>query len=253
MLSIDETRLNSSERATLQTLSCYADDNPAPTIVEAARVCGCSVSHVSKAVRKAGFHGYKQYMRYLYFRDYPQDQTLDELARLKRFLDDFDPVLVDEFVGLVRSHRRIIFFGYGPSMICAQYFEYKLRLCTQSYVATAPDEQSVRSMVDSESLLVIITATGRYRSFKALSGYARDRGADVVVVSEERNPVLGRLGGRYMSLSNHNQPDSLEPHEKTRTVFFIFFEQVVQKILNTTPRAEADALTADRSPTRRVE
>jgi DNA-binding MurR/RpiR family transcriptional regulator len=238
MVSIDETRLNRTEREALRTLSGYTKNNPAPTIVEAASICGRSVSYISKTVRKAGFTGYKQYIRCRYFSKYPRNQTLDELERLKHFLDDFDPDLVDEFAGLIKSHRKIILFGYGPSMICAQYIEYKLRFCTQAYVTTAPDEHSVRSMVDDESVLIIITATGRYRSFDAISRHALGRGAEVVVVSEELNPVLRELGGRYIFLSNHNQPDTLAPHEKTRTVFFIFFEQVVRRILEAKGRID---------------
>ena len=231
MLSIDETRLNRTERATLRKLSDYASVHPAPTILEAATVCGCSTSHVSKTVRKAGFPGYKEYLRYLRSNERPGVRTLDEIERLRRFLDEFDPALVDEVVGLIRSHGKIVLFGYGPSMICAQYVEYKLRFCTQAFVATAPDEHSARSMVDRGSLLLIITTTGRFRSFDAIAHHARSRGADVVVVSEELNPALQELSGRYISLSRHDQSQKLEPHEKTRTVFFIFFEQVVQRIL----------------------
>ena len=238
MLSIDETRLNRTERAALRALSGYSADHPPPTIVQAAAICGCSASHISKSVRKAGFPGYKEFMRYLYLHDHPRGQAPDELVRLGRFLDDFDPALVDEFVGLIRSHGKIILFGYGPSLICAQYVEYKLRLCTQAYIATAPDEQSACSMADGGSLLIILTVTGRYRSFEAISRHARDRGAQVVVVSEELNPALTELGGRYFCLSNHNQPHAFEPHEKTRTVFFIFFEQVVRRILQTTEHDE---------------
>jgi DNA-binding MurR/RpiR family transcriptional regulator len=231
MLSIDETRLNQTERATLRTLSEYATANPAPTIAEAAAVCGCSVSHVSKTVRKAGFPGYKQYVRYLYADEIPRREPLDEIERLKRFLDDFDGALVNELAALITGHTKIVLFGYGPSMICAQYVEYKLRFCTHAFVATAPDEQSARTMLDTGSLLIVVTTTGRFRSFESISDHARDRGADVVVVSEELNPALADLGGRYICLSDHNQPDALEPHEKTRTAFFIFFEQVIQRIL----------------------
>jgi len=35
----------------------------------------------------------------------------------------------------------------------------------------------------------------------------------------------------FSCLSQHKQPDILKPHEKTRSVFFIFFEQVLQNIL----------------------
>ena len=231
MLQLDETRLNKTERTTLRTLSDYAQEHPAPTIVEAAVICECSVSHVSKAVRKAGFPGYKQYIRYLYFRDGPQRTSLDELRRLRSFLDEFDFEVMEEFARLIGNHRKIILFGYGPSLICAQYVEYKLRFCTPAHVTTAPDEHSVRSLVDNESLLVILTATGRYRAFDDICRLAIDRGSEVVVVSEEYNPALAGLCGRYIFLTEHHQPGSLEPHEKTRTVFFIFFEQVVQRIL----------------------
>ena len=231
MINIDATKLNPLERKVLDTLSSYAKNHPAPKIVEAASICGCSVSHVSKAVRKAGFGGYKQYMHYLYFGEHPQKETVGELERLKRVIDDFDVSLVDEFVELVEGHEKIILFGYGPSFICAQYFEYKFRFCTDAFITTPPDETSLRTMVDEKSLLVILTTTGQYRSFEDVSHHAKSCGADVVIVSEEFNSLLMDKCDRYFVLSHHTQSDELRPYEKTRTVFFIFFESVVQRIL----------------------
>lgn len=232
MLNVDETRLNTTEQHIMKTLSGYANEHPAPSISEAAAICGCSISQVSKTVRKAGYQGYKQYIRVLYSADLPRRAVLEEIERLKRFLEEFDPGLVAEFVGLLAGYRKIILFGYGPSLICAQYIEYKLRFCIDAHVATAPDEHTVRRMVDSESLLVILTATGRYRGFDGIVSHAETQGAAVVVVSEEYNPELARLVRRYLCLSEHRQSGTLEPHQMTRTVFFIFFEQVVQTILS---------------------
>lgn len=231
MINIDTTRLNPLEKNVLETLAGHAMSNPAPKIVEAAAICGCSVSHVSKAVKKAGFGGYKEYIHYLYFGDRPRKEPLGEIERLKRVLDEFDVALVDEFVELVVSHEKIVFFGYGPSHICAQYVEYKLRFCIDAVVAVSPDETSLRSMVDENTLLVILTTTGQYRSFHDVSIYAQSRGTDVIVVSEEFNSVLMEDCQRYFVLSHHKQSDALEPYQKTRTVFFIFFEQVVQRIM----------------------
>ena len=231
MINIDATKLNPLERKVLDALSSYSKSHPAPKIVEAASICGCSVSHVSKAVKKAGFGGYKQYIHYLYFGEYPKKETVAELERLKRVIDDFDVSLVDEFVELIRSHKKIILFGYGPSFICAQYVEYKLRFCTDAFITTPPDEASLRTMVDETSLFVIFTTTGQYRSFEEVSRHAKSRGADVIIVSEEFNSLLMDNCDRYFVLSHHKQSDELRPHEKTRTVFFIFFESVVQRIL----------------------
>ncbi len=232
MFNIDTTKLNDTERRVVDDLTAYAKGNPAPRIVEAARICGCSVSQVSKAVKKAGFSGYKRFIYYLYYNEQPKEQPLDELDRLKKVISDFDVSQVDEFVDLISRHEKIVLFGYGPSHICAEYFEYKLRFCTSAFITTPPDEQSVKNMLDETSLLAIFTTTGQYRSFEALTQHAKDRGADVVVVSEEFNPLLMENCSRYFVLTQHKQSDELRPYEKTRTVFFIFFEQVIKKILS---------------------
>lgn len=238
MLNVDTNRLNPQERKILETLRTYSRDHDAPTITEAAEICGCSVSQVSKAIKKAGFKGYKRYMGYLYYGELPRENTPAELDRLCRVIDEFDTSLVDQFVELIDTHEKIILFGYGPSHIAAQYFEYKLQFCTETFITTPRDEQSVRGVLDEGSLLAIFTTTGQYRSFADISSFARSRGADVLVVSEEYNPILMENCDRYFVLSRHPQSKSLQPYEKTRTVFFIFFELVIEKILARRAAAE---------------
>ncbi|MBL8056886.1 MAG: MurR/RpiR family transcriptional regulator [Anaerolineales bacterium] len=230
MFNVDTTRLNPAERRIVDGLVKHAKSNPPFKIKAAAELCGCSISQVSKAVKKAGFSGYKDFIHILYTGERPPAPAPDELDRLKRVIDDFDLATVAEFVSLLAEHERIVFFGYGPSLIGAQYFEYKPRFCSNAFVTTAPDEQSAKSMLEQASLLVIFTTTGQYRSFKGLAGEAKRKGAAVVVVSEEFNPLLLEICHRYIVLTRHKQSDTLAPHEKTRTVFFIFFEQVIQKI-----------------------
>ena len=241
MINIDVTKLNELEHRTLKRLSEHAKTSAPPKIVEAAEICGCSVSNVSKAVKKAGFVGYKQYIHYLYHGEEPATTTLTEVERLKRVLEDFDGSLVDEFIDIMSRREKIVFFGYGPSLIATQYFEYKLRFCFPSFVSTAPDENSLLSMVDDSTLLVIFTTTGRYRSFEEICNGARSRGGEIVVVSEEFNPRLMEQCDRYFVLSDHKQPEGLRPYEKTRTVFFIFFEQVVQTILGSREESKKTA------------
>lgn len=186
---------------------------------------------MSKAIKKAGFSGYKQYVSYLYHGNQPKTESPKEIERLKRSLADFDQTLVEQFVELINRHEKIILFGYGPSQIVAQYFEYKLRLCVSAFIATPPDEQTVSNMVDDTTLLAIFSTTGQYKSFEGIFKHAKSRGSDVVVISEEFNPLLMETCDRYLVLTQYKQPDSLKPYEKTRTLFFIFIEQVIQEIL----------------------
>ncbi len=230
MFNVDTTRLNPFDRKIVDQLVAYAKKNPAFKIREAAEICGCSISQVSKAIKKAGFSGYKNFIHVLYTGERPREPAFEELERLKRVIDDFDLSAVDDFARLLVEHDKIIFFGYGPSLISAQYFEYKLRFCTSAFISTATDEQLAKTMLEQSSLLVIFTTTGQYRSFKGLTLEAKRKGADVVVVSEEFNSVLMENCNRYFVLTRHKQSDALKPHEKTRTVFFMFFEQVIQKI-----------------------
>ena len=234
MISVNESKLNSYERRVLEVLADHVKDHPEPRIVDAADICGCSVSLVSKAIRKAGFRGYRQFIRYLKDGDAGQPEKIDELERLKAFLDDFDSSLVEDFVDLLVGREKVVLFGYGPSHLCAQYIEYKLRLCLRGYIITPPDEQTVRKMIDHRSLLIILTTTGQYRSFQPLIRFAESRGSDIVVVSEEFNRALMDSGNRYLFLSRYTQSEALEPHEKTRTIFFIFFEQVIQRLIRRT-------------------
>jgi DNA-binding MurR/RpiR family transcriptional regulator len=237
MFTIDKTRLNPSERKIVDELVAHAKNRPSLKITEAAEICSCSVSQVSKAIKKAGFSGYKNFIQLLYAGERPRAPALDELERLKGVIEDFDAAVIDEFVSLIYEHDKIILFGYGPSLISTQYFEYKLRFCSNAFVTTAPDEQSANSMLDRSNLLIIFTTTGQYRSFQSLTIEAKRKGADVVVVSEEFNPLLLENCNRYFVLTRHKQSDTLKPHEKTRTVFFIFFEQVIQKILQDKARS----------------
>jgi DNA-binding MurR/RpiR family transcriptional regulator len=230
MFDVDTTRLTTLDRRIVDDLMAHARHHPPFRIMEAAEICGCSMSQVSKAVRKAGFSGYKNFIRVLYAGEQPREPALDELERLKRVIEEFDLSVVDEFASLIKEHERVILFGYGPSQISAQYFEYKLRFCSSAFVTTAPDEESARSLLEQASLLVILTATGQYRPFGSLAREAAAKGADVVVVSEEFNALLLEICKRYFVLTRQVQPDTLKPHEKTRTVFFIFFEEVIRRI-----------------------
>jgi len=230
MFNVDTARLTPLDRRIVNDLVAHARQHPSFRIAEAAEICGCSISQVSKAIRKAGFSGYKHFIRVLYAGEQPREPALGELERLKRVIEEFDISAVDEFASLIDGHERVILFGYGPSLISAQYFEYKLRFCSSAFVTTAPDEESARTLLERASLLVIFTATGQYRPFGSLAQEASAKGADVVVVSEEFNPLLLDICKRYFVLTRHMQPDTLKPHEKTRTVFFIFLEEVIQRI-----------------------
>lgn len=231
MVNIDLNKLNLLEKQIFETLTELSKSSQDITINQAAEACHCSMSKISKFVKKLGFSNYKQYVEFLYGKEPPRRGTPRELERIKYFIDDFETALVDEFIGLMNSHEKIILFGYGPSFICAQYFEYKLRNVTNKTVIAVPDEISVENSIDGQSLLVIFSTTGRFRSFESLYASAKKRNSKVLLIIEEYNPSLLNTYDRIFWLSKFSQPEDLKPHEKSRTVFFIFIEEVIQRIM----------------------
>lgn len=230
-MNIDENHLNPLELEIHRKLSAFAASNEVVRIGQAAELCGCSVSKISKFVQKLGFDGYKQYLLFLQGREMPREKQTNELSRVRQYIDSFDHSMVTELLGLMESHSNIILFGYGPSFLCAQYFEYRLRIFSNKMIVALSDEISVASIADENTLLIIMTVTGAFQSFQTVCAESKKKGCDVVIVAEEYNTNLFGQCDRIFWLSRFPQPSGLTPYEKTRTVFFLFFEEVIQLII----------------------
>ncbi len=231
MIKIDLGNLNPLEQRIYDKLLESSKVISDITITKAAELCDCSISKISKFTRKLGFKNYKQYADFLYGNELPNEESSSEFERLKKFMDDFDFTLIDDFIELLSQYDKICLFGYGPSFIVAQYFEYKLRFSTSKYTIALPDELSVINMLDDNTLLVIFTTTGAWRSFENIYGISRKRGGKVLIIAEEFNSLLMSNCDRLFWLSKYNQPNSLDAHEKSRTVFFIFIEEIIHRLL----------------------
>ena len=231
MININFSKLNPLEQQIHLKLQAYSKEHDTIKITQAAEACDCSVSKVSKFVKKLGFINYKQYLDFLYGRELPNSSHSGELDRIKQFIDGFDDSKVEELMTLIESHEKIVLFGYGPSLICAQYFEYRLRTCTNKVIIAVSDEISVASMTDDATLLILLTVTGSFRTFENIYNASHEKGCEVAMVVEEYNTELFQQCDRVFWLSEFQQPIELQPYEKSRTVFFIFLEEVIQRLM----------------------
>lgn len=231
MININFSALNPLERQIHAILAENSKSNLNIKITDAAELCECSVSKISKFVKKLGFDNYKQYLDFLYGREIPTTYSSNELTRLKHFIDDFDSTQVDELISLIDSHDKIVLFGYGPSLICAQYFEYRLRTCSNKIIIAVADEISVASMTNDSTLLILLTVTGSFHTFEHIYKATKQKGCEVAMVVEEYNTDLFNQCDQIFWLSKYPQPANLLPYEKSRTVFFVFLEEVIQKMM----------------------
>ena len=231
MITLNIEKLNPLEQEIHHKLQDYSKEIPTIKINEAAKHCGCSVSKISKFVKKLGFKNYKQYLDFLYGRDLAKNHSSKELYRISQFIEHFDEHRVEELISLIESHDKIVLFGYGPSLLCARYFEYRLRTSINKVIIAVADEISVASMTDDHSLLILLTVTGSFKTFENIYQTSKSNGCEVAMVVEEYNTDLLQQCDHIFCLSGYPQPDTLKPYEKSRTLFFIFLEEVIQELM----------------------
>lgn len=228
---IDLDKLNTLERDIYHRLMLYTKDNKGLKITQAAELCGCSTSKISKFVKKLGFDNFKQFVSFTQGETPPQKKNATELERIRDFTENFDTEMVDTFVSMLDNYEKIVLFGYGPSYICAQYFEYKLRIHCDKFVVAIPDMITAMRQLDDTTLLVVFSATGRFASFKTICDQAKQVGCDIVLLVEEYNPALLEDYDNIFFLTESTQSSELRPYEKSRTIFFIFIEEVIFRLI----------------------
>lgn len=233
--------LNEFEKRILETLNLECKKNKKLRIISAAELCVCSTSKISKTVKKLGFNNYKQYVNFINDEYIPEKPASNEFDRIRDFLDNFDLTMVDKFIELLDKHDKILLFGYGPSLFCAQYLEFKLRLFINKTVITITDEFSAASLIDEKTLLIIFSATGGFSSFDNLKKIAREKGGDLLLLIEEYNTSALSDDCQVLFLTDTFQTFTTVPYQKSRIVFFIFIEEVIQHIIKRNENSAASS------------
>ena len=232
MIKVVTDNLTKLEEEVHAKLSKIVSTNQKLRIIEAAEICEVSPSKISKLVRKMGFHNFKQYI--LYFSgqqiNLEKQKKPNEIERLIRFLESFDSAIIDDFVSIFQKYDKVILFGLGPSYISAEYFAYKLATVSDKNVTVTQSEDFAERLTDNNTLLIVLSVTGKFSSFDPLFKKAKENGSSIMLVLEEYVNTLGSIADYVFYLSEFNQDSSLLAFEKTRTVFFVFIEEIIAKL-----------------------
>lgn len=233
MLDIRIESLNNVEKKILDILRGHLVAEPQRyiTITEAARLCQVSSSKVSKTAAKLGFESYKKFIAFYQggqLNPSTNYRQQSELERISKFINSFDYSIAEKTFQIMIRHSKIIFYGFGPSFICAQYFVYKLQCLTNIPIFATSDATTLKHCLDKGCLLVILTVTGAFADFKPMISDAEQNGASILMVLEDYNKNMYPEVSHKIFLTDQMQPNHLQPFEKTRTCFFIFFEEVIR-------------------------
>ncbi|MDR0138844.1 SIS domain-containing protein [Metabacillus idriensis] len=232
MIKVVTDKLTKLEVELHDKLSKAVSANDKIKIIEAAEIGEVSPSKVSKLVRKLGFDNFKQYK--LYFSgqqmNLKKHKKSNEIERLMLFLETFDSEIIDDFVSIFQKYDKIVLFGLGPSFISAEYLAYKLATVSDKNVTVTQSEDFAERLADEKTLLIVLSVTGKFSSFDTLFQNVKKNDSSIMLILEEYVNTREFLADYIFHLSKFNQSDTLLPFEKTRTVFFIFIEEIIAKL-----------------------
>ena len=230
-MRIQFDRLNDLEIQIHRTLSEESKSQPNLTITQAADLTGVSPSKISKFVKKLGFLGYKEYFRFLTGKELIKRKKMNtEFSRIQEFMENFDPSTITYLADLIKKYDKIILFGYGPTNICMEYFEYKLTYTIEKNIIRATQESMVPNLLTNNSLLLIFSVAGKFAEFDSLFEEAKKKQAKALLVIEELNSKLRLDNNEIIYLTKSQQDEQLKSHEKTRTILFMFIEEVIREL-----------------------
>ncbi|MBV7391287.1 MULTISPECIES: MurR/RpiR family transcriptional regulator [Enterococcus] len=224
-------RLNSLELKIHQNLLAASKEHSSLTITEAAEIAGVSPSKISKFVKKLGFSGYKEYARFLSGKELVKQKKMNnEFTRIQDFMENFEEDNAEYIAELIDTYDKIILFGYGPTHIALEYFEYKLNYTVDKNIILATQESLIPSLISDKTLLLIFSVAGKFAQFDYLFQEAAKKKAKVLLILEELNTEINLENHETIYLTKSHQSESLNSHEKTRTVFFLVIEEIIQKL-----------------------
>lgn len=232
MLQLNRDHLTETEKGMYDILSETVKTKPVLRITEAADLCKVSPSKVTKFIQKLGFKSFKQFK--LYFSgDEIESATLDkstEISRLIDYLNNFDYSVVEEFITIINNYSKIIIYGLGPSFFTAEYFGHKLATVMNKNITVTQFEDYATQLADKDTLLLVFSVTGKFASFDQLFDKVHRNQADSMLIMEEYMNASDYNADYIFHLTEGRQNDDLLPFEKTRTIFFIFIEEIFKSL-----------------------
>lgn len=221
--------LNSLENEIHTVLYSEINSNPTLKIVDAAVIAAVSPSKISKFCQKLGFNNYKQYKEYILTGSVTSSSP--ELERISMYIKKFDSRKAMKLARLITKYDRIILHGIGPSLIAVEYLAYRLRIHTTKDIITTSDDFFINTNINTNTLVVIYSVTGTFRSFNSILTTCSAKNTEYIVVCEENTNQKEFLNRNILYLTDTKQDLHPLAYEKTRTLWFIYIEEVISRLI----------------------
>ena len=232
MIGINHSNLNNLEKNIVENIKNSDKISSKLKIYEAAEIANVSTSKISKLSKKLGFDNYKQFIRYLSNEiPLPQEKEITlEDKRIIDFLQNFDISIIDNLIKTVEKYPKVVLVGYGPSFLAIEYFAYQLKLSTKKNIIATSEDVMIENIFDENTILILFSVSGKFKNNSSLLNKISKRGGYIVQILDEYNTNIEIENfSEVIYLTKSHQNPNLLHYEKSRSLFFIFFEKFLQR------------------------
>ncbi|ADO84655.1 MurR/RpiR family transcriptional regulator [Ilyobacter polytropus] len=233
MIGISHTKLNNLEKCIIETINNSDKITSKLKIYEVAEIAKVSPSKISKLSKKLGFENYKQFIKYL-SKESPLPQKKEtnlEEKRIIDFLQNFNIKIIDDLIKTIEKYQNIILVGYGPSLLAAEYFAYKLKLAVKKNIITTSEEMVIEKLYNEDTILILFSVSGKFKKTSELLNKISNKGGYIIQILDEYNTNIEmEKFSQVIYLTKSFQDENLLHYEKSRSIFFIFFEKFLHRL-----------------------
>ncbi|MFV0246450.1 MAG: MurR/RpiR family transcriptional regulator [Mycoplasmatales bacterium] len=200
------------------------------TITDFSALSNVSNAMITKYAKNCGFDGYKELRYYIKSENITPEQNDYEIKeKILKYFDSFDTSIIQKVREEIIQVDSILLFGKGTSYSLCEFMVPRLRASFKKSVISENNNIEIQNelLMPGKKILFIISASGNVDKFREIIRSAKEKGIKVIIISEINIPNISSKCDIYINLL----PDSfsLDPNiVRGRTLFFIFFETLVQ-------------------------
>jgi len=184
------------------------------TIIQTARLCGCSKSAVLRFCQKIGYTGYSEfcYDFMQYSRDnqiLPEDGTAGLMASCmasyQNALSEMQNMDAGQIINLVKKIKNVQVvrtLGLGESGFCARQFASNLNLLGKPAISITDMIEYFRTAdtVDPEGLYIFFSVNGICKAYQELPKAIRAYKAPLILITNSARAPLGKYADETIQL-----------------------------------------------------
>lgn len=205
------------------------------TISQFAKIANVSNAMLSKYAQNCGFSGFKEIRYYVKQTQNVQIKAQSDYieSKVMNYFLNFNESQLLKLKEECESTDEILLYGEGPSKAFCDYMTPRLRYAFKKNVVSENDKQQLENefYMPGKKLLILISASGNINTQIESLHAARAKGIRTIIVSEAKQSRLASECDLYINLLDQEEnPD--HSVVRGRTLFFIYFETLVQTKCN---------------------